>query len=100
MRNNDFIIILPSDKDSRCTVVLDTVDYKQKIPGCVDAELVVEVEHVGALGLVVDLAPPLGLVLTDHLAHVLGDELVLAGLLAEVAAPAGDVAAGLSLCIW
>ena len=63
-------------------------------PGGVNTIVFVQVEHVGALGLVVHLAPPLRLLLTDHLTNVLGDELVLSRLLPDVATPAGKITGG------
>ena len=61
------------------------------LPRCIYAEFLVEIEHVGALGLIVDLASPLTLLLGDHLAQILRNELVLVGSLPEEAAPARDV---------
>ena len=55
-------------------------------------ELVVQIEQVGALEAIVDLAAPVGLVLADDLAAVLGNELVAEGALLEEDAPAGDLA--------
>ena len=48
--------------------------------------------HIGTLGFVIDLSPPLTLLLRDELPHVFGDELVLAGFLSNETAPASDVA--------
>ena len=68
-------------------------DHKNKLqPGGVNAELLVELEHVGALGLVVDLAAALALLLRDDLAQILRDQLVLVRLLAQETAPARDIA--------
>lgn len=54
--------------------------------------VVVEVEEEGALESVVDLAATVGLVLSDDLATVLGNEVVLGHLLLDEDAPAGDLA--------
>ena len=61
------------------------------LPGSVNTEFLVQFEHVGALGLVVDLSPPLTLLLRDQLPYILGDEIVLLGFLSNEAAPACDI---------
>ena len=70
----------------------DTEYFNRHRPGGVHAEFLVELEHVGALGLVVDLAAALALLLRDDLAQILRDQLVLVRLLAQETAPARDVA--------
>ena len=61
------------------------------LPGSVHTEVIVKVEHVGTLGLVVNLPPPLTLLLRYQLPDILGNELVLSGLLSQEAAPSSDV---------
>ena len=48
-------------------------------------------KHVGALGFIINLSPPLRLVLRDELSDILGDELVLVSFLSDEAAPASDI---------
>ena len=77
-------------------VVLRTRKISDDQKGRVDADdtastHVVEVEQEGAGVLVVHLAAPVGLVLRDHLAAVLGNELVLLRRILEKDAPAGNV---------
>ena len=60
-------------------------------PGCIYAEFFVQIEHVGTLGLIVDLSSSFTLLLRDHLPEILRNELILVGSLPEEAAPAGDV---------
>ena len=64
------------------------------LPGSVNTEVLVQVKHVGTLGFIVDLSPPLALILSDQFPHVLGDELVLVGFLSDEAAPACNVTGG------
>jgi len=66
--------------------------YLATHPGSINTEVLVQVEHVGALGLVVHLAPPLRLLLADHLAHILRNKLIFCRLLSNVASPPGNVA--------
>lgn len=83
------------EHDARVAVRVDRVvgeAYLVALALGVHHVVVVEVEEEGALESVVDLSAAVGLVLSDDLATVLGDKVVLGHLLLDEDAPAGHLA--------
>ena len=70
------------------------LSHTPRSPHFVPALTVIEIEEKRAHVLVIHLPSPISLVLSDDLAAVLGDELVLLRRVLEEDAPAGDVRGG------
>jgi len=88
-------VVAPHHKDLHLAVWLARVISEPNLatqPSCVNAIVLVEIEHVRTLCFVVHLASSLGLILCYHFADILRDELVFHCLLADIRTPAGNIA--------